>query len=232
MIISEELEESIERAVNGLVDLLGLAKPSRESMLEAAEVVRGYKVETMVEKKTKLKSEVYFGLFSKQEKGAISAILDKEDFPINLRNFWMELKEHNRVTERPHVTLVHSKELPQLQHLWDRCSSLAREATQPEFSVKIGRVIWDERVIAVVVEDISVNVSDRSSDQTAQEFISTIPHDVRERLHMTIGTLNDAIKPVEAKKLVERWRGSGNDDINEFVFPYIYVEATIKGFTY
>jgi hypothetical protein len=76
-----------------------------------------------------------------------------------------------------------------------------------------------EDVMAITVEDFDVTeVSEGSSSESknneqAREFVSNLPDATRSRLHITMDTLRESIKPVEAKSMVEHWRRGKEPDI-------------------
>jgi tRNA ligase len=111
------------------------------------------------------------------------------------------LKKNGRVAKRPHVTIVHGKFAEKEHELWERCMSLHRLAVSPTFKFSLGSIIWNDRVMAATVENLAVDVPD--DDTNAQEFVSTLPRHVQDRLHITIGTRNAQIPPVEAMAMVE-----------------------------
>ena len=141
MDIGEDLKHSFTRAVDGILRVLGLPLPDAERVGAALAKVRGYKpAQTGNAKKPETKARVaprYFGLlaeidfaevleahFSRREGGALD-------------DFWDVLKSNERIAHKPHVTIVHSKQLPEMLALWQRCAALSSLPTPPLFRVRL-----------------------------------------------------------------------------------------------
>ena len=235
MKLGESLEDAVKRAVEGCVAVMGLEMPSDEKIQEALDVVRGYapkgkKADDPKDKK-KLKP-TYYGLLPEIDlEELLDGALANKDQSVN--NFWKRLKTNHRVTKRPHVTIIHKSSIDTERDLWDRCTALYQMSTGvPLFKGTLRDVVWDGRVMAITVEHFDVVVdegaagagagaegssssgSESKNDEQGREFVSNLPDNVRSRLHITVGTSNDGIKPVEAKSMIERWRGGEGGDTN------------------
>ena len=157
MDIDEDLEHSLARAIDGIVRVLGLPRPDAERVGAALAKVRGYTpAHTTNAKKPEAKARAtpcYFGLpaeidlaealethISRREGGALGAI-------------WGVLKKNERVAHKPHVTIVHSKQLPEMRALWERCAALFALPAPPLFHARLGHVVADEHVMAMMVEE-------------------------------------------------------------------------------
>jgi tRNA ligase len=230
MRIGEGMEEAVGRAVEGCVAVLGVERPGEGEVAEAVGVARGY------EPKTKKipgvnDSEVkgiprYFAFLPETDLVDILkpklAFLPAEAGTSN--SFWKDLETNNRVTRRPHVTVVHKNSLPGEQDLWERCRVLHRMPSPPLFKFKLGHVVWNARVMAVTVDDVELATTTGTTTTTApmwpgttpagQELVSLLQDDVKRRLHITVGTKDTGVRPVEAKSLVEKWRNGGMKDGN------------------
>ncbi|KAH9820831.1 RNA ligase-domain-containing protein [Melampsora americana] len=114
---------------------------------------------------------------------------------------------HQRFNAVPHITLLHSSELAagmgtdsenRLKELWDfyRTQATSNHWSKENVEVMIGpRMIWDSRVMAIEVDEIK-----------PKHLVSwkEIPIKTNCRLHITVGTMSDEIRPIEAGKLVEK----------------------------
>ncbi|KAJ3863235.1 hypothetical protein EV359DRAFT_43527 [Lentinula novae-zelandiae] len=99
------------------------------------------------------------------------------------------------------------------------------------FEFKLKNIIWNDRVMAVVVGDLEV-LPGSDAEQKGAEFIGKLSEQIRTRLHITVGTKNHNIQPVEAKALVEEWRqGTGGLQTMEFSED-VLVQGRIKGLTW
>ncbi len=222
MPIGEGLEESVRRAVNGVVKELGLTMPSEERVQEAIEKVRAYKVAEKAKKpdppvESSARSGAarsgarYYAFLPDIDLEAVLepvfASSDKEGGA----EFWAHLKK-GRVAFKPHVTIVHRKELPPSQSLWERCENLVNENAGVMFDLKVMNVVWDGRVMALTVDGVvpfEPDGEDGAGERAyklAKEFAKELDEEGRERLHITVGTKDAEIAPFGAKALVMGWR--------------------------
>ncbi|KAF8515637.1 RNA ligase-domain-containing protein [Gautieria morchelliformis] len=228
MDIAEDLEDGLSRAVNGLARVLGLERPSDERVGEALTLAKTYTPQSQKQgvvtqpvktgktaekgsaekQRAPAKPPRYLGLLPEIDLDAIvGGRLAEADAPAQAKAFWDELHKNGRVTHRPHITLVHSKGLPQEQPLWDRCSALHLAAAPPSIIFRLGDIVCNERIMAVTVDDLRISPEGEGADMEAgAEFLEKLPPEVRKRLHITVGTRDKSVNPVEAKALVNSWR--------------------------
>ena len=232
MDIEEPLEDALARAVDGCVRILGVRRPSVEEIGQALAVARSYAPTTKREingKKNKTKTPRYYALLPEVD---VERLLDKrmkdDDVSQRGKGLYHILKASERVTDRPHITLVHEKGLPGDIELWERCKAIFALPTPPAFSIKLGHVVWNDRVMAITVSDFTVSTEDQDPDAKGAEFVGHLPEQLRERLHITVGTKNKDIPPVEAMYLVERWK-KGEAGIESCPLEEIWVNGRIKG---
>jgi len=214
MDLEDDLEQAVKRAVAACVSNLGLRQPSAEEIDEAVFKARNYAPQTKKpdDKKSKKKEEKqqqptprYFGLLPEVDFRAVIEKRMEEAEAEGGKAFWNALVTENRVTQRPHVTFVHKNSLPGAVELWERCAKLHSAISPPFFSFALGHLVWNERVMALTVDDFELGGS-ADGGQEGSEFVSTLSKVVRESLHITVGTSKDGIPPFEAKALVEDWR--------------------------
>ncbi|KAM5354366.1 hypothetical protein ACJ41O_001015 [Fusarium nematophilum] len=136
--------------------------------------------------------------------------------------FYMQLKQTRRVQPKFHVTLMHRvmcKEHPELWQKYTKLQSEAEAAGNPEgkvgeCDVMLERVVFDDRIMAIVV---------RLSDQDDQwQCVNRVAH-------ITVGTRDDSVKPKESNDLLAKWLELGSSEetnINEVVFTE---KPTLKG---
>jgi tRNA ligase len=226
MELEESLEESVKRAVEGCVAVMGLEMPSDEKIQEGVNVARGYapalKRPDDPNQKKKLEAQ-YFGLLPEVElEELLDRALANEDQAI--KDFWKELKTNKRITKRPHITIIHRSAIDTERDLWNQCTALHEMSTAvPLFKGTLRNVIWDGRAMAITVEDFDVaeaaaaaegsSSSGSNDNEKGREFVSNLPDNIRSRLHITVGTRYESIKPVEAKSMVEQWRKGEEPDI-------------------
>lgn len=240
MDVEEDLESALKRAVDACVEVLGVARPDVEKMGEALAVARGYSPKT---KKKESKKESgpgeprYYALLPELDLVAImKQRMGADGVSPEGKAFWNVLLDNNRTGDRlPHVTLVHSRSLDgNNQQLWDKSRELNLLTKPPLFTFKLDSVVWNDRVMAIAISDLSVCADDgldpQSEERTkATEFVHNIPADVRSRLHITVGTRSKDIPPVEAKDLVTRWKAGQKQGIRELALSDIWVKGRVKG---
>ena len=215
MDVEEDLEQGLSRAIDGCVRILGVEKPSQERVGEALAVARAY---TVAKKKAdapkkETKQPRYYGFLPEIDIAAVvEDAMSQPDISNVAKSFWEDLKSKSRVTTRPHITIVHSKSLAQEQDLWDRCQEMFLSPSPPVFEFKLGHIILNERVMAVTLYDLMVHTHpDRDTHEGGNEFVEKLDETIKNRLHITVGTLSDDIAPVEAKALVDAWRRGQTD---------------------
>ncbi|KAJ7183462.1 RNA ligase-domain-containing protein [Mycena filopes] len=234
MEVEESVEAAVRRAVAACVRVLGLEEPKEERVREAVDKVLGYKVQPAPGAMAKLEKEKtlpprYFGILPELSLETILApALDKLQVPL-----WTKLRKDRRVAKRPHVTLVHHAQLADSdseQALWDRCLALHTSVARPPlFRFRLGHVVWNERIMAVTVEQLEV-AEEGTGGQAGAEFISQLPEAVSRRLHITVGTENQNVAPVEAGAMVEGWREDGQKGgVKSVKLEGVVVTGRVKG---
>ena len=234
MKLGESMEDSVKRAVEGCVSLMGLEMPLDEQIQDALDLVKGYtpavkKPDDVKKKKLDIR---YFGLLPEID---LEDLLDRiltNEHP-ETKNFWTQLKTNNRVAKRPHVTIVHRNSIDAERELWDRCVVIHEMAasTPPLFKIKLTNVVWNGRVMAITVEDFDAGAGG-DEGQEGHEFVSKLSYDVRKSLHITVGTQDERTLPVEAKTMVQAWGNNRREDTVKSVrLDDLVVYGRIRGLT-
>ncbi|KAJ7205526.1 RNA ligase-domain-containing protein [Mycena pura] len=259
MAIGDDLESAVGHAVAGVVRVLGLPHPDKAKVAESVAKARAYAVsaggksegaagkgkgkekarqetkemgqpETGDAKKKKTKPPRYYALLPEVDLDRLLVDVVAKD--PDAAALYGHLVKEKRVTTRPHITLVHSKwlegegeEAGTAQDLWGRCAALD---PSPHFQCILGSVVWNDRVMAVAVDDVRLE-QEAPSGQAGAEFVSTLPQDVRKRMHVTVGTRHSSIMPVEAKGLVEAWRAGKAKGIKSLPLEGVTARGTVHG---
>jgi tRNA ligase len=229
MDVGEGLEDSLARAIDGIVRILGLPRPDVERVGVALAKARAYKpVRTDVKQTVKPSSPPrYFGLLAEVNLvNALDAQIMRQESP--LREFWDSLKALGRVVPQPHVTIVHVNELPEKFALWECCTALCALSTPPLFRARLGHVVGNERLIAVTIEDVSVDIPEEDQGQEGSSFVSLLDPELRGRLHITVGTRDSSVNPFDAAMLVESFRKNAKV-LDGIQLDEVYVKGRIKG---
>ena len=238
MNLEDDLEQAVKQAVAGCVSILDLPQPSAEKIADAVRKARDYVPQTKKpdDKKTKKKGEQptsrYFGLLPEVDLlnviGKRMEESEASDVAEAGKVFWNTLVAQNRVTQCPHITIVHRNALPSAVELWERCSKLHSMPLPPFFNFTLGHLVWNKRVMAVTVDDFELADS-ADGGQEGSEFVSTLSEEVRKSLHITVGTSEDGIPPFEAKALVEEWRSGMRSGIGSLDLEGLVARGRIKG---
>ena len=235
MDVEEGLEEAVRRAVDGVVRVVGMKRPGEEKIKEALDVVKGYKptVKKPDEpaKKDKTGGARYYGLLPELDlEEVLEERLKGGGAHAKAKEVFESLKKGGRVTKRPHVTVVHSKSLPGEKTLWDDCAKLNGLEEPPLFKGRLRNLVWNDRVMALTVDDLDVD-GERGGAEAGKAFLLGLQDDLKERLHITVGTNSPGVPPVEAKDLVEAWRegGDGGKSIHSVQLEGVAVRGRIKG---
>jgi tRNA ligase len=234
MDVGEDLEHSLARAIDGIVRELGLPRPDVERVGAALAKVRGYmpthapspkKPET----KTKAAPRCFCLLAEIDLVEALEAHISRREVGEGgrLREFWDALKKNKRITRQPHVTIVHSKDLPDKLTLWECCSALYALPTPPLFRARLGHVVADKRLMAVTVEELHVDDPEEDGGE-GSTFLSMLDPELRGRLHITVGTRDASVPPFEAAALVESLK-KGEKGLDNVNLEDVYVKGRIKG---
>lgn len=226
--VEDSLEELVEKAIEGCVRILGVERPSKERIEEALEMVNAYKAKkNKGSTKKEGKSPRYYGFLPEVDLKTLLDPIFSARNPEEGKDFWEGLVEKRAVTNRPHVTITHKNSLPVERDIWDRCMAVDRSAEPPTFKFKLGHVVWNERVMALTVEDIEMETA--GVEQEGAEFVSKLPHEIRERLHITVGT-KPGVQGVEGKSLVEAWKKDKNmDGVSSIELDGISGSGRVKG---
>ncbi|KAI0404560.1 RNA ligase-domain-containing protein [Xylaria palmicola] len=136
-----------------------------------------------------------------------------------VQRFYKQLQQTRRIQPLFHVTLMHKASARQYPELWQRYTALEAETRSVdgkvgECEVMLERVVFDDRIMAVVVR-----LLDQEEKWTCVNKVA----------HITVGTRDDSVKPKESNDLLTRWLdvGSGGDTgISERV---IEGKPTLKG---
>lgn len=256
MDISWDLEKAFDYVVENLVKIdaegggikgIDGKRPTKDEIQQALVKSKEYKPsvykEMILEGIDKGKTIRYYG------------IAVEVDLPTVLENFFAEhakdldritfdkLKEATRLEKRPHVTLVHktelaakegeegnAKEIAFAKMLWEKCETITKRWGSDSVTVKLtlGPLLcWDSRAMSIQVSKveyggISVKPEDMPSDERKDSY------------HITVGTLNPEIRPIEGKWLLENamkgeTKSKAGEDIAIAEMPTIEVTGRIRG---
>lgn len=187
--------------------------------------------------KEKERKPEYFGITLPTSR--ITSILDAvfQAADAESAKMYRILHSQRRVQSEFHVTLIHrasAGQSPQNQEYWDSLVGLHKNARNAEGAdvnaeielgqckVLLERIVWNDRVMCFVVRLNPV-------DGSAMEWRSVNP-----MAHVTVGTADQSIKPVESNDLLARWlkEGSGPQTgiMETQVKGYVELPGSVKPF--
>lgn len=239
MNVEESLEDSLARAVDACVRILGVRRPSVEEMGEALAKARAYtpKITKKAEKEKgkdaggekPVRPPRYYALMPEVDlERTLKTRMEKEDISAGGKAFYKHLVDNKRIAGQPHVTVVHEKGLPDDQELWDRCRNLAGLPNPPLFVFKLGHAVWNDRVMALTVSDVAVSNEEEDPEAKGVEFVTKLPGALKERLHVTAGTRDSGVNPFEARQLVLDWK-NGKTGMEACQLEDVWVKGRVKG---
>jgi tRNA ligase len=155
----------------------------------------------------------------------IRSLLDRtfKDAGREKSRFYNLLGGTRRIQAKFHVTLMHRATSKDHPELWDRYSKLQAEAEAStgvpdsplgEVEVVLERVVYDDRVMAIVVR-----VNDPEGKWQC----------VNEVAHVTVGTRDNNIKPKESNGLLARWISQGASGHTEIEDIGLEGRPSVKG---
>jgi len=134
--------------------------------------------------------------------------------------FYMQLKQTRRIQAKFHVTLMHRATAKQHPELWERYRKLHAEAGENigsldaklgDCGVMLERIVFDSRVMAIVVRLVDESVTWECVNRVA---------------HITVGTRDASVKPKESNDLLAKWLDDEDASIHDVV---IEEKPTIQG---
>ncbi|KAF8320353.1 hypothetical protein DL93DRAFT_2073938 [Clavulina sp. PMI_390] len=254
-VAAENLESSVTTALNGLIPLLnewveppkGAAEwpmPSDEEVRNACDLARGYQVSIKKDEIPQGGKAVPTRYFAFLPEVNLSQVVEsvfstlpppsddaEAEGQAQAKAFWEALKAANRLTHRPHITIVHKLSLPDDQHIWDACTAVEALKISPAlFNFTLGTLLCDDRVMSITVDDLKLVTPPPigqgedealekirgASAEAANALLQVIPETTRARYHITVGTREEDIRPIEGGKLVERWKAGATRGIAVF----------------
>ena len=223
--ISWDLEQSLEYVVEGLVKIdaegggikgIDGKRPTKDDIKRALGASKEYKPsiykEMNLEGFDKSKGTRYYGIAVEVDlPSLLGDFFSSQSNELNHKLFYI-LKEKNRVEKKPHVTLVHnaelvpkegeaedSKDVAYAKSLWQKCETITKRWGSDSVTVKLtlGPLIcWDSRAMSIQVSKVEYSGPDIEAED--------MPDDERkDSYHITVGTLNQEIRPIEGKWLLE-----------------------------
>lgn len=219
----EMLNQVIQRVTEVLSDI---SAPESSRISKALEDALGYAPSLRKEAKTEPVKTRYFGIAVEAD---LLTFLEShfENVPEAL---YHHLKVEGRIERRPHITLVHHKEVDsgdeEAKKTWERATDLTKRygVDAVRVPVQLGpKIAWNDRVMAI--EALLV-------DDASEELEGVLRH--RHSFHITVGTANREVPAVEGKWLVEAMhRGDSQTQdglkVNTALVGTVQVDGRIKG---
>ncbi|KLT39031.1 hypothetical protein CC85DRAFT_288952 [Cutaneotrichosporon oleaginosum] len=224
--IEDDQRTSLGKAVDGVVEVLGLKRPSEEEIDAALAAAQAYKVTTPFHGMTRMGKPVrYFGLAPEIDIDEVVGDALRSPMPAaaaeSATAFIKSLREKQRITARPHITLSHEKNVKAEQDAagegaapgphakaWATCKTLAEKGIAPIYEFDVTHLAWDDRVMALVVSNIRPQgeTEKERDDQREAGLELVLPEEVQMNLHVTVGTQSETISAFESRSVVRAAR--------------------------
>lgn len=209
--IADAPQEALGKVVNGLVDILGLTRPTEKAIFEALEAATQYKVTTPYHAPAMIGKPVrYFGLAPEIDLQVITQTILSNMPPSDSESvtaLFADIRSKNRIVAKPHVTLAHEKNVQEeresaddgaepgpYEEAWKTCKNLASADSSPLYDFDITHLVWDERVMALALSKL------RQRDDAPE---LRLPDEVGRDLHVTIGTRTEGISAYESRGIIK-----------------------------
>ncbi|WWC70864.1 uncharacterized protein I206_104816 [Kwoniella pini CBS 10737] len=246
-------KEALVKIANGLVPLVDLPKPSEEDLENALDYAVEYKINTPYHAIAKVGKPIrYFGLAPEIDLNEIVEniiqVIQDDSIKTSAQSIFEEIKNQNRITAKPHITLSHEKnvsieaeelannnknqnQIGTQKKLWDRCRKLAEMKFSILFKFDIKHLIWDNRIMTLSIKNLQPILNENNSiDQQKEKkenenedelgLNNVLPEDVKNLLHITVGTKNEEISAFESRGLMNvlnSFNGGDKGEIDEIV---------------
>jgi tRNA ligase len=96
------------------------------------------------------------------------------------------------------------------------------------FKATLGKIMWNGRVMAITVEDFTLEDAGMVKGQ-GEEFLSNLPAELVDKMHITVGTAEPEISAVEAMEMVLLWNRGSREGVIEQSLDDTVVRGQIKG---
>ncbi|KAI1074063.1 tRNA ligase [Whalleya microplaca] len=218
---AEDMDEAVKAAIEDYKPDLRHTIPDRNDKRDR-QLKKAQEQAQQGEKKKKPLEYMSISVPAKEINAALEAAFKGTD--AQTQRFYRQLQQSRRIQPLFHVTLMHRAAAKEHPELWQRYQTLEAENQSPdgklgECDVMLERVVYDDRIMAVVVR-----LPPPATEGEPQNWVCT-----NKIAHVTVGTRDDGVKPKESNDLLARWleRGSGADSgIGERVFEG---KPTLKG---
>jgi tRNA ligase len=239
---AEDMDAAIKAALEGYKPDLRHVIPDRSKNDKGGKNKQQQQQQAAAEKSRKKKPLEYMSVdvdaktvLSTLEKTFAAAL------PVEKTCFFKQLQGTRRVQPKFHVTLMHRASAKDHPDLWQRYADLQETdgAIHPdgklgELEVQLERVVFDDRIMAIVVRLVPNSPEDENINAGHPELPARPKWECVNRVaHITVGTRDDSVKPKESNDLLARWleQGSGEGTgIGELLIEgKPLIKGTVKG---
>lgn len=220
--LSWDFESSLRCVVEQLVEVLELPKPTEGELETAIQATKGYKPALYKEMKVegldsgakgggKNKGVRYYGIAVEVDLPSLLEEWFSNHPEVSHCKTYDLLKSKKRIETKPHVTLVHEKELEASEDaenakeveyatsLWEKCKTVSLRWGEEVVTAKLTLgplLVWDDRAMCIQVSGVEYEGKDLKAED--------VPNDDRkDSYHITVGTIGQDVRPVEGRWLLE-----------------------------
>ncbi|KAI1747408.1 fungal tRNA ligase adenylyltransferase [Xylaria castorea] len=211
---AEDMDTAVKRAIEDYIPSIKHQIPDRTSKRDQK---RQETQQSHDSKKKKSLEYMSISVPAKEVNVALESAFKSVDPPT--QRFYKQLQQTRRIQPLFHVTLIHKSSAKQYPELWQRYTTLEAESQSVdnkvgECDVMLERVVFDDRIMAIVVR-----LLDQDNTWACVNKVA----------HITVGTRDDGVKPKESNDLLARWLdvgSGGKTGIGEQLFEG---KPTLKG---
>ncbi|XDG10222.1 hypothetical protein ABKA04_009837 [Annulohypoxylon sp. FPYF3050] len=213
---SEEMDEAVKAAIENYKPNLKHTIPDRNRGRDKKQSQQPKIQEPQAPKKKALEY-MSISVPAKDINVALEAAFKGTD--PQTQRFYKQLQQSRRIQPLFHVTLMHRATAREHPELWKRYTELGTESQDQdgkisECDVQLERVVYDDRIMAVVVR-----ILDEEDKWTC---VNKVPH-------ITIGTRDNGVKPKESNDLLANWLKNGSGDNTRISERLIEGKPIVKG---
>lgn len=154
-------------------------------------------------------------LVAKDVNAALERTFSAAGLGPDVSRFFRQLQGSRRVQPKFHVTLMHRTGAKERPDLWDQyvraqeaLGSNTADGKLGEMNVLLERVVFDDRIMAIVVRLEEVEGGKPEGVVEKWECVNRVAH-------VTVGTRDDGVKPRESNDLLAKWLEEGATEENK-----------------
>ncbi|ORX37301.1 RNA ligase-domain-containing protein [Kockovaella imperatae] len=219
-IIKVEVEDdprtALLKVIDGLVEAIGLQRPSDEAIDEALNAGESYRITGPYKAPQQLlaKPPRYYALAPELNIPSLMSTILTGTRASKAKEVYDLVHKAERIVTNPHITICHRDDVANeeasaeetitapMNQLWKQCQMLAEHHQSYDFHIT--HLVWDDRVLC-----LAVTLSPHTDEPLTN---LSLPVSKERQLHITVGTVKEDIRTMESIKLVLAMRDALDKD--------------------